>query len=81
MNSYPIFKQIAFLLGPLICLTILVLPEPLLNDPMDKVLAVACWMVLWWISEAVSISVTALLPLALFPLLGIMDISAVASNY
>lgn len=48
---------------------------------MDPVVAVASWMIVWWISEAVSISVTALLPLALFPLLGIMDIKSVSSNY
>lgn len=48
---------------------------------MDPVIAVAAWMIIWWITEAVSISVTALLPLALFPLLGILDIKSVASNY
>ncbi|MBW2422435.1 MAG: SLC13/DASS family transporter, partial [Deltaproteobacteria bacterium] len=32
--------------------------------------AVALWMAIWWLSEAVPIYATALLPLALFPLLG-----------
>ncbi len=44
-------------------------------------IAIAAWMIVWWITEAVSISVTALIPLALFPLLGIGDIKSVASNY
>lgn len=81
MNSYPLFKRSAFILGPLLCILILFFPATLINERIDPVLAVAVWMIVWWISEAVSISVTALLPLALFPLLGIMDIGAVSSNY
>jgi sodium-dependent dicarboxylate transporter 2/3/5 len=38
-------------------------------------------MIVWWITEAVSISVTALLPLILFPLLKIMPIDEVGANY
>jgi sodium-dependent dicarboxylate transporter 2/3/5 len=45
------------------------------------VIAVALWMITWWLSEAVSISVTALLPLLLFPLLDIMPIAEVGNNY
>ncbi len=47
----------------------------------DAVIAVAVWMVIWWITEAVSISVTALLPLLLFPILNIMEIGDVGANY
>jgi len=81
MKHYPLTKQIAFLLGPIICALILWLPFTIINEQMDPVIAVAAWMIIWWITEAVSISVTALLPLALFPLLGILDIKSVASNY
>ena len=38
-------------------------------------------MITWWLSEAVSISVTALIPLAIFPLLGIGDIKEISANY
>ena len=38
-------------------------------------------MVIWWITEAVSISVTALLPLVLFPVMKIMPITDVGANY
>jgi len=47
----------------------------------DKVLGVAAWIVSWWITEAVSISVTALLPLLLFPLLGISTMRDVSVHY
>jgi sodium-dependent dicarboxylate transporter 2/3/5 len=43
--------------------------------------AVAIWMAIWWISEAVPLAATALLPVALFPLLGIMDGKTVAPLY
>ena len=38
-------------------------------------------MAIWWMTEAIPISATALLPLALFPLLGIADIRAAAAPY
>lgn len=46
-----------------------------------RMAAVAALMAIWWITEATHIAVTALLPLALFPLLGIMKSPAVAANY
>ncbi|MEM9023162.1 MAG: SLC13 family permease, partial [Bacteroidota bacterium] len=42
---------------------------------------VAIWMAVWWINEAVSIYATALLPAVLFPLLGVMDMKALAPAY
>jgi len=38
-------------------------------------------MILWWITEAVSISVTALIPLTFYPLFDIMSVKEVAANY
>ena len=38
-------------------------------------------MIIWWISEAVSISVTSLLPLVIFPLFQVMEINQVGANY
>ena len=42
---------------------------------------IVAWMAVWWISEAVPIPVTSLLPVVLFPLLGITDLSKVAGFY
>mgnify|MGYP006395555791 CR=1 FL=1 len=81
VKSFGAYKKLGFVLGPLLCIGILAWPGTLITPTLDPVFAVATWMVLWWITEAVSISVTALLPLALFPLLGIMDIKSVSSNY
>jgi sodium-dependent dicarboxylate transporter 2/3/5 len=43
--------------------------------------AVAIWMAAWWVTEAVPIPVTALLPLVLMPVGGILPVSEVAPNY
>jgi len=44
-------------------------------------LAVMVWMGLWWLTEAIDISATALLPLVLLPLLGAAKITDAATPY
>ena len=44
-------------------------------------LSLMIWMAVWWVTEAVDISVTALLPLFLFPLLGVQSIEDTAAPY
>ena len=74
-------KKWGLLLGPVAFLILLNLPFELVSEKGDHVIAVAAWMLIWWITEAVSISVTALLPLLLFPLLKILPIAEVGANY
>jgi len=81
MKRYPLPKQVGLLLGPVLFLIIFFLPIELVSEKGDLVIAVSLWMITWWITEAVSISVTALLPLVLFPLLKIMPIAEVGANY
>ena len=52
-----------------------------MSNPM--VLFAAClWLMLvWWSTEVVPLAVTALVPIVLFPLLGIMDLPSVTTNY
>ncbi|MFH2055472.1 MAG: SLC13 family permease, partial [bacterium] len=54
-------------------------------DPASPVVtrtaAVAVLMAIWWITEAIPIPATALLPVALFPLLGVMSGKDVAATY
>lgn len=45
------------------------------------VLAISAWMLIWWVTEAVPIAVTALLPLVLFPLTRTQTVDAVAGAY
>jgi hypothetical protein len=43
--------------------------------------AVAVWMAVWWLTEAIPIYATALLPLALFPVSGATTMKAAATPY
>ena len=74
-------KKIGLLLGPLLFFIVQFLPINLVSEKADAVIAVAIWMVIWWITETVHIAVTALLPLILFPLLKVMPIADVGANY
>jgi len=81
MSSYSIAQKTGFIAGPLLFLLIYNLPFQLVNPQADAIIAVAGWMVIWWITETVSISITALIPLTFFPLLQITDIKTVAASY
>ena len=69
-------------LGPLLALTVGGL---LLGQGFDSALAatagVSVWVILWWVGEPVPIPVTSLLPMGLFPLLGVMSGKQVALAY
>ncbi|MEE1961058.1 DASS family sodium-coupled anion symporter [Allomuricauda taeanensis] len=74
-------KKIGLILGPVAFLVLNNLPFELVSEKGDPVISVAIWMLIWWITEAVSISVTALLPLLLLPILKILPIAEVGANY
>ena len=44
-------------------------------------LGMTAWCALWWVLEPVRAPVTALLPLAVFPVLGVLDAKQVAQSY
>ncbi|MDH5475668.1 MAG: DASS family sodium-coupled anion symporter [Cyclobacteriaceae bacterium] len=75
-------KYISLVLGPLAFFLILYLhPNLYLETEGWKVLALAAWMITWWVTEAVPISITAILPMIVFPLLGVFDIKDATSPY
>ncbi|MBT8306595.1 MAG: DASS family sodium-coupled anion symporter [Maribacter sp.] len=74
-------RKLGLFLGPILFFIFCNLPIVIVSEKGDMVIAIALWMVIWWITEAVSISVTALLPLILFPLLDILPIADVGANY
>jgi len=51
------------------------------HPEVTRMFAVAVLMAVWWVTEAVPLAVTALLPVVLFPLMGIMNGKAVSSTY
>jgi len=75
-------QRVGLLAGILFCLLVLLLPEPAgMPDGAQAVAAVACLMATWWLTEAVPIAATALLPMVLFPLLGVASSASVAPAY
>jgi len=46
-----------------------------------ELVAALTWILIWWSTEAVPIPVTSLLPILLFPALGILETNAVLANY
>jgi len=75
-------KKIGLILGPLLCLIVGLLPTPEDMQFSAKIVgAIALWMAIWWISEAVPFPVTALIPLGLFPVFQIMPVSSVTTAY
>ncbi|MEO1889598.1 MAG: SLC13 family permease [Cycloclasticus sp.] len=74
-------KQWALVFGPLLaCLTYYWLNTHLATE-IAITAAVAVWCVSWWIFEPVPIPVTSLLPIAIFPLTGVLTADQVAAAY
>ena len=73
---------IGLILGPLVFSLILLFFEADgLSFEAKCILASTAWMAVWWVTECVPISVTALLPIVLFPLTGGMDLSTTTAAY
>lgn len=76
------FRLSGLLAGPVLALLIAISPAPEGMPPEAwRMVAITVWMVIWWLSEAVPIPATALLPLALMPLLEVQSISDTAGRY
>lgn len=52
-----------------------------LNPQAQHLFAIAVLMAVWWMTEALPLAVTSLLPLVLYPILGIMKTSDISPNY
>jgi sodium-dependent dicarboxylate transporter 2/3/5 len=79
-------------LGPILALIVhAVLPHEVLDEA-GKIVsglswegraaaAVGVWMITWWLTEAAPLEATSLLPIAVFPVLGVMPIKQAAAPY
>ena len=73
---------IGLILGPLLFLVIMIFVDAEgLSFEAKCILASTTWMAVWWVTECVPISVTALLPIVLFPLTGGMDLATTTAAY
>jgi solute carrier family 13 (sodium-dependent dicarboxylate transporter), member 2/3/5 len=75
-------QRVGFILGPALFLAILLFTnQNAANPAAGRMAAVATLMAVWWISEAIPLWATALLPMLLFPLLGILEGKTIAPVY
>lgn len=72
-------RQIKLFSGPLLFALCLLIGDA--ADLQVRMLATMLWMLAWWITNALPIGATALLPILLFPLLGILDLRETTANY
>lgn len=79
------WQRVGVVLGPLLALTVyFALPdtgEHALDSAGRATAAIAVLMAAWWLTVALPLPATSLLPLALFPLLGIAQIGTAARPY
>ena len=75
-------KYIGFFLGIASFLLIILFTDLKPGNPeVTATLAVACLMAIWWVSETIPLSVTALVPPVLFPAFGVLDGKTVSGVY
>ena len=69
----PMRSRIGLVLGPTVFLLMLFFVDLDPSNPLvTRMAAIILLMAIWWITEAIPLSATALLPFILFPLMGIM---------
>lgn len=78
----PAFKKKGFVIGLVVFIAMIVIPSPNGLNPIGwSVAAVVALMAIWWATEAIPVPITALLPLALFPLIGVTSFKEAALPY
>ena len=71
----------AIIAGPVMAVIVMLLADIPAHPQAPAMLGLVLWMAIWWISECVPLALTSLIPLMLFPLLGIATGKQVAPNY
>lgn len=80
--GYTPSRIVGLILGPLLFIVAMFFFSPEGLSPQGQaVLAVTLWVATWWITEAIPIPVTSLLPVVLLPLTGGLDGDLVVSAY
>ncbi|UCH94400.1 MAG: anion permease, partial [Candidatus Aminicenantes bacterium] len=81
-KSADTFKRVILIVVPILCvLFILFVDLSPRHREITYTAAIAFLMAVWWITEAIPLAVTALIPLILFPAFGIMDGKDVSTQY
>ncbi|MFP6621093.1 MAG: SLC13 family permease [Pirellulaceae bacterium] len=74
--EHSVIRDWGLALGPLLALAVYLLSQSSLMElkpAAGKTAAIMAWMAIWWMTEALPLPATSLLPLVLFPLLGVFE--------
>ncbi len=74
-------RFVGLVLGPTLFVIAILSPIEALSIDAKIVLGIALWMAVWWVTEAVPIYATSLIPLILFPILNVVNLEKVVSFY
>lgn len=82
LNNMKAKQFISLIVTPLIILAILLFADLEPGKPeVTRTFCIALLMAVWWITAVVPLAVTSLLPVALFPLFGVMDGKTISAAY
>lgn len=81
MITYVTWRKLGFILGLVVAGVILFIPSQSLSTYSRITAGVACLMAIWWVSEAIKIWYTALIPLVIFPLSGVLNLKGTLACY
>ncbi|ELU04585.1 hypothetical protein CAPTEDRAFT_127905 [Capitella teleta] len=71
------WKTIIFILTPIACLPLVLV----IDSPESRCAYGICVMAVYWVTEAIPLPVTALLPVVIFPMVGVLPAKTVATNF
>ena len=81
-KEYTLRQKLGLIIGPLLFILMLVIPTPTGMEPAaQKMAAVAFLMATWWMCESLPIPATSLLPIPLFPMLGLLPTGKATTPY
>jgi sodium-dependent dicarboxylate transporter 2/3/5 len=74
-------QRIGLVTGPLVFVCFLIFTPFGIASSANAALASTLWIATWWVTEAIPIPVTSLLPIVLFPLTGVVGVSGATAPY
>ena len=81
LSEFVTRQQIGVVLGPSLFASVLLFSPFDVPSSANAALASTLWIATWWVTEAIPIPATSLLPIVLFPLTGVVDAPAATAPY
>lgn len=77
----PTRRRVGLVLGPVVFVVVLLANPMAMPSPPRAVLAGTLWIAIWWMTEAIPIPATSLLPIVMFPVVGVGDVADATAPY